>query len=442
MAPRNRAWVVALVREVAARGAPPDRPPFAGGEAYEAWLVRALHDRGFDLGMPVDVLRGLELGEVARYDEYALLNATAHELMCALALMRWQGLAADPVGDALVLFAVCAHAVERVDLAERVYALLETGDPDDDVTREVNEVGIAVGDALAERSVGADDPLLGHPFQQLLRYQEALRFGRVAWVVVGALERPGGRPGKRELARIHGEAEGALYQAIHATVALAGADGVVDDHERRLVDALVRAARCGDHQAEAIRAELAAPPGVEAVAAEVTDAVQQTFVLRLLLVTAHVNGRYEESEAEFLEALAGHFGIAAEELGRYEAEALQSYEAQEDLVTALSLGGVVRRMRRHLARRIDRVVRKNARRLADEVRETGTLMELLLRAGKTELSAEEKEQVRRQITDICKTIPALAIFVIPGGSILLPIAIKHLPFDILPSNFVDREAVS
>ena len=37
----------------------------------------------------------LELGRAVGYDEYPLLNATAHELSCALALLRWQGLAAD-----------------------------------------------------------------------------------------------------------------------------------------------------------------------------------------------------------------------------------------------------------------------------------------------------------------------------------------------------------
>ncbi len=439
---KSRAWLVALIREITARGSPPHGSPFADVAAYEAWLARALHDRGFATGIPVDVLRGLELGRAVGYDEYPLLNATAHELSCALALLRWQGLAADGLRDGLVLFAVTAHAVERVDLARRIYDLLDReGLDQDELLRAVNEVGVALADALEARAIGSDDPLRGHPFHQLLRYQEALRFGRVAWLVVAALGRPSGRPDPLALARIHGEAEHALYQAIHATVALAGADGVVDDHERRLVEALVAAGRCGAHEARAIRAELDDPPSVDEVADALTDPVQRDLVLRLLLVTAHVNDRYEDAESAFLEALARRFGMPAGALDRFEAEALVEYERQGDLVDALSLGGVVRRMRRHLVARVERAVRKNARRLADEVRETSELFELLAKASTSELSPEEKEAVRAQLTDICKTIPALAIFVIPGGSILLPIAIKHLPFDLLPSNFVDRETL-
>ncbi len=437
---KSRAWLVALTREVSTRGDPPPGDPFRDVEAYEGWVVRALHDRGFDLGMPLDVLRGLQMGDVAAYDEYALLNATAHQLVCALALLRWQAVTADSVGASLVLLAITAHAVERADLAERVYALIETP-PDDerDLVRAVNDAAVALGSALEDRSIGPNHPLLGHPFHQILRYQEALRFLRVAWLVIAAFDHPGGRPAKRELARVHGETEHALYQAIHATVALAAADGTVDDHERRLIDALVSAARCGEHEANAIRAEFDSPPTVEAIAADITDPLQRGFVLRLLLTTAHVNGRYEPSEADFLEQLANLFEISPDELGRYEAEALQGYEQNADLVQALSLSGVVRRMRKHLARRIERVVRKNARRLADEVRETSELFELLAKAGVAELSDDEKQAVRSQLTDICKTIPALAIFAIPGGSVLLPIAIKHLPFDVLPSNFIDRE---
>jgi hypothetical protein len=44
--------------------------------------------------------------------------------------------------------------------------------------------------------------------------------------------------------------------------------------------------------------------------------------------------------------------------------------------------------------------------------------------------------VRLQLLDICKAIPALAIFMLPGGSLLLPLLIKLLP-DILPSAFRD-----
>ena len=47
---------------------------------------------------------------------------------------------------------------------------------------------------------------------------------------------------------------------------------------------------------------------------------------------------------------------------------------------------------------------------------------------------KEKKKVRRQLLDICKTIPSLTIFLLPGGSLLLPILIKFIP-QLLPSSF-------
>jgi hypothetical protein len=53
---------------------------------------------------------------------------------------------------------------------------------------------------------------------------------------------------------------------------------------------------------------------------------------------------------------------------------------------------------------------------------------------------EEKQKVQDQLMDIAKTIPTLAIFALPGGGILLPILIKVLPFNILPSSFQEEPA--
>ena len=84
---------------------------------------------------------------------------------------------------------------------------------------------------------------------------------------------------------------------------------------------------------------------------------------------------------------------------------------------------------------ITRQVKKNLDRVMQEIRETRELYDLLMKATTTNLSAAEKQKVQDQLLDIAKTIPALAIFVLPGGGVLLPILIKILPFKLLPSSF-------
>jgi len=55
-----------------------------------------------------------------------------------------------------------------------------------------------------------------------------------------------------------------------------------------------------------------------------------------------------------------------------------------------------------------------------------------------DLTQEEKIVVKNQLLDICKTIPSLAIFILPGGSILMPLLIKFIP-QLLPAAFNENK---
>ena len=79
-------------------------------------------------------------------------------------------------------------------------------------------------------------------------------------------------------------------------------------------------------------------------------------------------------------------------------------------------------------------IQKNKKRLAKEFRESKELAVLLKKSAYQKLSDDEKEKVKEQLLDICKGIPAFAIFMLPGGALLLPLLIKLIP-DILPSSF-------
>lgn len=80
------------------------------------------------------------------------------------------------------------------------------------------------------------------------------------------------------------------------------------------------------------------------------------------------------------------------------------------------------------------LIKRNKKRLQKELSESKELVVLLAYSTQRELEAEEKKKMKKQLLDICKTIPSLTIFLLPGGSILLPILIKFIP-QILPSSF-------
>ena len=84
------------------------------------------------------------------------------------------------------------------------------------------------------------------------------------------------------------------------------------------------------------------------------------------------------------------------------------------------------------------LINRNKNRLLKEISQSKELMVLLAQSTHRDLDAKEKKKVKNQLLDVCKTVPSLTIFLLPGGSLLLPILIKFIP-KMLPSAFNENE---
>ncbi|MBU3681784.1 MAG: hypothetical protein FGM16_07580, partial [Flavobacterium sp.] len=93
----------------------------------------------------------------------------------------------------------------------------------------------------------------------------------------------------------------------------------------------------------------------------------------------------------------------------------------------------------HSTQLVTTLIKRNKKRLAKEIAESKELMVLLAHSTQRDLDKDEKKKVKKQLLDICKTVPSLTIFLIPGGSLLLPLLIKFIP-QLLPSSFNENLA--
>lgn len=84
------------------------------------------------------------------------------------------------------------------------------------------------------------------------------------------------------------------------------------------------------------------------------------------------------------------------------------------------------------------LIKRNKKSLIKELENNKFLMQLILKATYTNLSMKEKAQLKNQFIELGKTVPAFTIFLIPGGSLLLPILIKLLP-ELIPSSFNENK---
>ncbi|SMP15372.1 LETM1-like protein [Muriicola jejuensis] len=93
-----------------------------------------------------------------------------------------------------------------------------------------------------------------------------------------------------------------------------------------------------------------------------------------------------------------------------------------------------------MSRVVNKLILRNSKRLQKELSESKELVYLISKGTVKELSVSEKKKVQEQLMDIFKSIPSLAIFMLPGGAVLLPIFIKLIP-TLLPSSFDENRVI-
>ncbi|MFD2550583.1 LETM1-related biofilm-associated protein [Bizionia sediminis] len=113
------------------------------------------------------------------------------------------------------------------------------------------------------------------------------------------------------------------------------------------------------------------------------------------------------------------------------------YETHKNKIALLSSKNVVKTFYNNSSDMVHKLISRNSKRLLKELRESKELMKLLSQSTIRELTQDEQKRVNNQLLDIFKSIPSLAIFMLPGGALLLPLVIKFIP-KLLPSAFDDN----
>jgi hypothetical protein len=110
----------------------------------------------------------------------------------------------------------------------------------------------------------------------------------------------------------------------------------------------------------------------------------------------------------------------------------------EEIITQLKSKSSYELIFNRLSAKWSKLLLRNKDKLVEELRQSGELVALVKKSMNESLNDEEKIKVKRQFFDIARSVPSLAIFMLPGGAFILPFVLKILP-DLLPSAFRDNE---
>ena len=161
---------------------------------------------------------------------------------------------------------------------------------------------------------------------------------------------------------------------------------------------------------------------------------ENRYFLDVACVTVWEDKTLEFQESEFIYGIGKDLGFAEKEISLALEEITSFFEKNSRIIPFLKSSNMALQFYDGMSKVVVRLIQRNSKRLQKELTESRDLMMLLSKSTVRDLSKEEKKQVQNQLIDIFKTIPSLAIFMLPGGAVLLPIFIKLIP-KLLPSAF-------
>ncbi len=167
------------------------------------------------------------------------------------------------------------------------------------------------------------------------------------------------------------------------------------------------------------------------------DSLERNYVLDLCCLTVWEDLKMDDAEHQFLQQLLVTLNFSIADL-KISLDALENFSnIHTEKILLFEYSSPMKQFYKQSSATVKLLIIRNKDRLARELEESGELVVLLGQSTLRDLSAEEKTKVKEQLLDICKSIPSLTIFLVPGGSVLLPLLVKFIP-KLLPSSFQDN----
>jgi LETM1-like protein len=162
--------------------------------------------------------------------------------------------------------------------------------------------------------------------------------------------------------------------------------------------------------------------------------LEKFYLLDLAGLTLWNDEKVENNEIYFLQQLAEKINIEDTFVNDSIAKTHTFITTYKKEIQYFNFSNPVKHFYDQTTKGVVFLIKRNKKRLTKEISESKELMQLLAKSTRKDLDDSEKKKIKKQLLDICKTIPSLTIFLLPGGALLLPILIKFIP-QLLPSAF-------
>lgn len=176
-------------------------------------------------------------------------------------------------------------------------------------------------------------------------------------------------------------------------------------------------------------------PNLESLSLEkITEIAEKKYILDITSLVFWNDISWPEKQDHFMFKLANSLDLAPNHVQQTHDNLHYFIEKNGSVIPFFSTAHPLKHFYDQTSIMVRTLILRNKKRLFTGVVGSKDLVMLLGKATYKDLSRDERKKVKTQLLDICKGVPSLAIFLLPGGTILLPLLIHYIP-EILPSAF-------
>ena len=169
----------------------------------------------------------------------------------------------------------------------------------------------------------------------------------------------------------------------------------------------------------------------------INEPLEKLYVIDLVCMASWTDKIIDREEQDFLNQLKSDLSVEHTVIVKSVNDINLFYNEHKEDVAFLSSKNLAQSFYDNSTKVVSKLIKRNSKRLIKELSESKEALYLLTQSTQRNLTDEEQKKIQTQLIDIFKSIPSLAIFMLPGGMLLLPLFIKFIP-KLLPSAFDDN----
>jgi|TARA_Y100000385_G_scaffold176975_1_gene182986 hypothetical protein len=162
--------------------------------------------------------------------------------------------------------------------------------------------------------------------------------------------------------------------------------------------------------------------------------LEANYYLDLACMTAWSDLKFESNEHDFLNKLGNDLKLPKTKIEQSINAVQEFYNIHKNKIALFNSKNIAHSFYDNSSLVVRKLISRNSKRLYKELKESKELVLLISQSTHRDLSEQEQKQMQDQLLDLLKSVPSLAIFMLPGGAILLPLFVKFIP-KLLPSAF-------